>query len=365
MANPQPMPFVQFSKELFDALLRAAMPATQQQVLMVVIRMTYGDRGRTEAPVSLGHLEKATGRSRSGVKDALRDLIKQGVVREVKQPRRNTRGGLDRRVLSVQKDYEKWGCYSVDPKSIPAFLSHDWQGEQGAQGKQGAQGEDSAPSRGSTAHGGGEAGRTKQGEQGAHIKDQTLKTTPNAREDARPGGGESAKKKGNGSTRWSPRATTCDGKPRANCRALTAHTDGAVRAELEKITGRGGAGAMYNTGEKLGRAVALVCERTCDLCQVEHAGVLRPDRDARCIVAVNRTFADVAAYHASCGVKNLPAFLEAKAKNAETLSDLVGTVVVAPSITRCLDCGVDLTFDEAGEHCSMCGRRAGQSGTAA
>jgi rubrerythrin len=79
-------------------------------------------------------------------------------------------------------------------------------------------------------------------------------------------------------------------------------------------------------------------------------------------MAVNRAFADVAAYHASHGIKSLPAFLEARATRAESLHDLTGAAPPNPqTIQRCRDCGVDLTFDEEGQHCPVCGLRT--SGT--
>jgi hypothetical protein len=355
MANPQPNYFVRFSKELFDAAVRAGLPATQLQIFLAVVRRTYGDRGKTEAPVSVSYLVEATGRARSGVKVAFADLLSQGVLVEVSPAKFSAS-----RVVAIQKDYERWGAYKVDPASIPAYLRRDWQastgGQQGEQGQQSEQGHEAEPNRVSTVNTSGLADWPCQGQQGEPFQDKTFKTKHPAPAGAGNLGGGSANKRGEGSARWSLRQTTCDGKPRAECRALTAHTDGTVRIALEKITGRGGAGKMYDPASRLGRSVARLCERTCDFCQAEYAALPRPARDGQCALAVSRAFADAAAYHASHGVKHLPAFLDARATNAESLHDLVGSAAAAPT-PRCRECGVDLTFDEEGEHCPVCGQR--------
>lgn len=355
MASPQPNYFVRFSKELFDAAVRADMPATQLQIFLAVVRRTYGDRGKTEAPVSVSYLVEATGRARSGIKVAFADLLAQGVLVEVSPAKFSAA-----RVVAIQKDYERWGTYKVDPSTIPEYLRSDWQesslgGQQNEQGQQSEQVHHAEPNRVSKVNTPGSADWPPQGQQSEPFQDKTLKT----RHPAPDGPGANS---GGGGARRALRQTTCDGKPRADCRALTAHTDGAVRAALETITGRGGAGKMYDPSSRLGRSVARLCERTCDFCQVEHGRRPRPARDQECATAVNRAFADVAAYHASHGIKSLPAFLDARAARAESLHDLTGSAPpLRPVIRRCGDCGVDLTFDEQGEHCPVCGRRTASS----
>jgi hypothetical protein len=89
---------------------------------LVVVRLTDGDRGRRFAGVSLGMLAKATGRSRSGLKEDLDDLLAEGVLIELTAP---TAGSP--RVVTLNKDYEAWGRHSVDPQSVPNFLRHDWE----------------------------------------------------------------------------------------------------------------------------------------------------------------------------------------------------------------------------------------------
>jgi hypothetical protein len=113
MANPQPTPFVQFSKELFDALLRSGMPATHKEIVLAVIRRTYGDHGRKSAPISQSLLQQMTGRNRNGVRMALRALIDEGVIVEVAKSSYSSAA-----VLALNKDYELWGKWSVDSATV-------------------------------------------------------------------------------------------------------------------------------------------------------------------------------------------------------------------------------------------------------
>lgn len=107
MANPQPIPFVQFSKELYDAILAAPMPGCHKEIVLAIVRRTYGDGGRKEAPVSYGLLKEMTGRNRGHIQRALGDLRAAGVVTVVREAR-----FTDPQVLALNKDYEAWGQYA-------------------------------------------------------------------------------------------------------------------------------------------------------------------------------------------------------------------------------------------------------------
>jgi hypothetical protein len=355
MASPQPDYFVRFSKELFDAAVRAGLPATQLQVFLAVVRRTYGDRGKRTAPVSIGYLVAATGRARSGVKAAYADLLEQGVLLEVTPAKFSAA-----RVVAVQKDYEKWGAYRVDPADIPEYLRRDWQlsteGQKREQGQESEQGHESRPHGVMGLNPPGPAQRTDPGQQDEPFQDKTLKTRLPTSVGAGIRGGGTAGSRRKGDAPSSFRQTTCDGKPSADCRALTARAGDAVRVAVETVVGRSAAGTIRDAESRLGRSVARLCERTCDLCQVEYATLPRPARDEQCALAVGQAFADVAAYHATHGIKHLPAFLDARTSKAENLHDLLGSSATS-SIRRCRECGVDLTFDEDGEHCPVCGQR--------
>jgi hypothetical protein len=112
MANPQPEPFVKFSKELYDAFLRSPMPGVHRQVVEAVIRRTYGDHGKKQAPISVSLLVSMTGRARSAVASVLQDLRTEGVLRQVAKPT-FTRPA----VYALNKDYEQWGKWTVSSTS--------------------------------------------------------------------------------------------------------------------------------------------------------------------------------------------------------------------------------------------------------
>lgn len=113
MANPQPAPFVKFSKELFDALLLSRMPATHKELVLAVIRRTYGDHGRKEAPISQSLLQQMTARSRNGVRKSIDDLQREGVIVQVSPP-----SFAAPAVLKLNKDYESWGKWSVERATV-------------------------------------------------------------------------------------------------------------------------------------------------------------------------------------------------------------------------------------------------------
>lgn len=115
MANPQPKPFVQFSKELFDALLLSPMPATHKEIVLAVIRRTYGDHGRKEAPISHSLLRRMTGRADSGIRRCLSSLCEQGVLRQIKPATFRSPA-----IFALNKDYESWGRWSVQSATTVA-----------------------------------------------------------------------------------------------------------------------------------------------------------------------------------------------------------------------------------------------------
>jgi len=119
-------PFVRFPKELYDLAMRAGLSGTHLAAFLVVVRLTIGDSLRSQATVSIGAVEKATGRNRHHVKRALCELILEGVLVEHQGPEQLGNGGLSARVLSLQPDSTLWGKYAVQPEDVPDFLRHDW-----------------------------------------------------------------------------------------------------------------------------------------------------------------------------------------------------------------------------------------------
>jgi hypothetical protein len=113
MASPQPEPFVKFSKELFDALLLSSMPAGHKEIVLAIIRRTYGDYGKKAAPVSLSLIGRMTGRGESGIRKAIEALDGEGVIRRTAVATFRTAAHW-----SLNKNYEEWGRYSVHSASL-------------------------------------------------------------------------------------------------------------------------------------------------------------------------------------------------------------------------------------------------------
>jgi hypothetical protein len=120
MANPQPEPFVKFSKELFDALLLSSMPAGHKEIVLAIIRRTYGEHGQKVAPVSYSLLRRMTGRADSGIRRSVSALEHQGVIRKVAEPTFRTPA-----LWQLNKDYEKWGAWSVRSATVVADPSNE------------------------------------------------------------------------------------------------------------------------------------------------------------------------------------------------------------------------------------------------
>lgn len=99
MANPQPKPFVQFSKELFDAFYQNPPETVAACVLWLwVLRSSYGDFGKMEAPdFSIIKIAHEVGLGKTTVHRTLQSLVR---CRRLKH---GDNGGY-----AVQKDYDLW-----------------------------------------------------------------------------------------------------------------------------------------------------------------------------------------------------------------------------------------------------------------
>ncbi len=123
MASPQPDRFVRFSKELYDAVLRAPWSsASEIKVFLAVVRLTYGDRGKLQVAASITSLMRATGLGKTATKRAADSLLREGALIEVRPPSFG-----QPRILAPNKDYQRWGSLSVDPAAVPDFFRHDWE----------------------------------------------------------------------------------------------------------------------------------------------------------------------------------------------------------------------------------------------
>jgi len=109
--------FVRVPQHIYEAITRARMSATQLQVFLAVGRRIYG-YGATSAAISRSLLILLTGRSERGVRNALTDLVGEGVLRVVDEHR-----GSHPAVLEINTDCRSWGRFSV--KSEPRHRGHE------------------------------------------------------------------------------------------------------------------------------------------------------------------------------------------------------------------------------------------------
>ena len=116
MANPQPTPFLRFSMELFEAIVKTDFSPGERKILDGIIRETYG-YGRKYAQVSYFKFKQLTGISRTAWlrgKQSLetRNIIKTYRSREwslVKSMDKSLVRGPDKALIyGIQKDYELW-----------------------------------------------------------------------------------------------------------------------------------------------------------------------------------------------------------------------------------------------------------------
>lgn len=100
MASPQiENGYTKIANELLEAIIRWRLSKYELDVLMVIIRKTYGWRKKQDW-ISLSQLSEATGIQIPHISRAINLLVKQNIV---------TKGGSRKKpLLSVQKDYDRW-----------------------------------------------------------------------------------------------------------------------------------------------------------------------------------------------------------------------------------------------------------------
>ena len=80
MAKKNKEPFVEFPRDLYDALLEQRLSITQERAFLYIIRKTYGFH-KTEDKISISRMAEETGFSRRAMSGAVHDLIKMGMVK--------------------------------------------------------------------------------------------------------------------------------------------------------------------------------------------------------------------------------------------------------------------------------------------
>ena len=96
MANPQLEDgHTQIANEILEQLMRTYLPANQWQVLLCIIRKTYGFKKKVDW-IANCQIVEATGLVKSTVSRALRSLEQQGLIMRNKKS------------IGFQKDWEQW-----------------------------------------------------------------------------------------------------------------------------------------------------------------------------------------------------------------------------------------------------------------
>jgi len=100
MANPQLEDgHTRIANEILENLIRIYLPANQWQILLCIIRKTYGFKKKVDW-IANCQIVESTGLVKSTVSRALRGLEKRGLI---------TRNGKS---IGFQKDWEQWGVSS-------------------------------------------------------------------------------------------------------------------------------------------------------------------------------------------------------------------------------------------------------------
>jgi phage replication O-like protein O len=118
VASPQlEQGHVRIANALLEALLYAKFSATQQKIVYCVMRLSWGWRART---VRITHAELAVRCNTSaagGFRKEFAELVRNGVIIEVDAPHGRTPGAY-----AINKDFEKWGRFSVPPGTLAALF---------------------------------------------------------------------------------------------------------------------------------------------------------------------------------------------------------------------------------------------------
>ena len=80
MAKKNKEPFVEFPRDLYDALLEQRLSITQERAFLYIIRKTYGFH-KIEDKISISRMAAETGYSRRAMSGAVHDLVKMGMVK--------------------------------------------------------------------------------------------------------------------------------------------------------------------------------------------------------------------------------------------------------------------------------------------
>lgn len=111
MASPQTENgFTRIANELLDVILSYRCSTLQKEIILAVIRYTYGFQ-RKEAQLSVRFLAKYLSRSYQKVSVAVKGLIEKNVIHIVREYNCNQQA----RILKLNKDYDSWNSLDSLP----------------------------------------------------------------------------------------------------------------------------------------------------------------------------------------------------------------------------------------------------------
>jgi len=103
MASPQTENgFTRIANELLEAICKLNLSSTQWQVLMLIIRETYGYQ-RKECEFGLSKIAEVTGADRGNISKALKALIYRNILTEYRKNESKSA-----RILGLNKDFDSW-----------------------------------------------------------------------------------------------------------------------------------------------------------------------------------------------------------------------------------------------------------------
>ena len=116
MANPQwENGFIKMATEIWEALTKTRIPGEAMQVLMAIIRKTYG-WNKKEDFIAHSQIAEMTGLKKQNVERAIKRLIKMNMITAIKYD------GSQIISYSLNKDYETWKPQS---KKITTAIKYD------------------------------------------------------------------------------------------------------------------------------------------------------------------------------------------------------------------------------------------------
>ena len=107
--------YTRIANELLEAISLYPFTGGEARTLLVILRSTYGYRGRKAVDISLTELAKRTNLSRRHVVNVLNNLKKSSVITVTKDG--------DKKMLGINKSYTSWRLWISDWSKLLHFTT--------------------------------------------------------------------------------------------------------------------------------------------------------------------------------------------------------------------------------------------------